>query len=121
MLRWYWYFCGAVYVRETALLRHHQPEDYEERERRRNDRRSISRSDDTIIAGAQPATSGVSREAVTTTSGSSREAVITISGMSVAGAAACVALETVPASRTQSAGAQADSSAVRAAAYRTCA
>jgi hypothetical protein len=29
MLRWYWYLCGAAHVRETALLGHHQPEDYE--------------------------------------------------------------------------------------------
>jgi hypothetical protein len=29
MLRWYWYLCGAAYVRETALLGRHQKEDYE--------------------------------------------------------------------------------------------
>ncbi len=29
MLRWYWYLCGAAYVRETVLLGNHQPEDYE--------------------------------------------------------------------------------------------
>lgn len=52
MLRWYWYFCGAVYVRETALLRHHQPEDYEERERDREDLRTISRSDDAITSAS---------------------------------------------------------------------
>jgi hypothetical protein len=50
MLRWYWYFCGAVYVRETVLLRHHQPEDYEDRERDRSDLRSISRSEVAITS-----------------------------------------------------------------------
>jgi hypothetical protein len=29
MLRWYWYLCGSVYAKQTALLRNHEPEDYE--------------------------------------------------------------------------------------------
>jgi hypothetical protein len=29
MLRWYWYLCGSVYARQTALLGHREIEDYE--------------------------------------------------------------------------------------------
>jgi hypothetical protein len=29
MLRWYWYLCGTVYAKQTALLRNHEAEDYE--------------------------------------------------------------------------------------------
>jgi hypothetical protein len=29
MLRWYWYLCGSVYAKQTALLRNHEAEDYE--------------------------------------------------------------------------------------------
>lgn len=29
MLRWYWYLCGSIHAKQTALLRDHQDEDYE--------------------------------------------------------------------------------------------
>lgn len=29
MLRWYWYLCGSILAKRTALLRDHQDEDYE--------------------------------------------------------------------------------------------